>query len=167
MSSLNQLYQDNVRIVYGFFMSKTMHKQTAEDLTSDVFTAAIEHLRNPTKEIEDPQKYIYGIMKITWTQYLRRKHNQPVVSVEDIEDFMQYAVQSIENYKTQSYVDRAAPFIRQLPDKQRQVLELRFMKGFTLSEIANELSKDMNYVKTTQKRGLASLKRLVNEGESV
>jgi RNA polymerase sigma-70 factor (ECF subfamily) len=158
------LYQENVRTVYGFFVAKTFNQSLAEDLTHEVFTTAFEQYRNPAKHIEDKQKYLYGVMKLTWTQYLRRKYQNAEHSVEDIDDFSEYAEETIQAVKEQSIIDRALPYIKQLPDKQQQVMLLRFRDGLSLKEICQQLNCDMNYVKTTQKRGLASLKQLVNEG---
>lgn len=161
MNNVAALYDKHLRTVYGFFMAKTMHRQTAEDLTSDVFMTTLEQLQTKADRIQDPEKYLYGVMKLTWTQYLRRKYDHPVTYVENIEDFSRYVERELETFVGQSLAERAAPYIETLPRQQREVLTLRFLSGMSLSEICTHLGKDMNYVKTTQKRGLASLKLMV------
>lgn len=152
-----------MKTVYGFFMAKTFNTQLSEDLTSDVFVTAFEqfNLSNSEQHINDKEKYIFGVAKITWLKYLRSKYADKVTYVEDIQDFEQYAVQTIQDTKSRSLVDRALPYIEQLPEKQRAVLQLRFRDGLSLKEICEHMDTDMNYVKTTQKRGIASLKRLI------
>lgn len=152
-----------MRTVYGFFMAKTYHRQLAEDLTSEVFTAVFEQL-GYNQNIEDKEKYLYGIMKIVWVRYLRSKYAGPELAVENIEDFAGYAASELQSARERSLIDRALPYIAQLPEHQREVLLLRFRDGLSLKEITAQLGKNMNYVKTTQKRGLASLKRVV-QGE--
>lgn len=158
------LYETHARTVYGFFMAKTFHTQLAEDLTSEVFVTAFEQFRQPNRNIDDKEKYLYGVMKIVWLQYLRRKYAGAEVAVENIEDFAAYAAAEVQATRERSLIDRALPYIAQLPDRQREVLLLRFRDGLSLGEIAAKLGKNMNYVKTTQKRGLASLKKVV-QGE--
>lgn len=160
----SDLYEAHVRTVYGFFMSKTFHRELAEDLTSEVFIAAFEQFGQPNRTIENKEKYLYGIMKIVWTRHLRIKYAQPVDTVENIEDFAGYVVSELQSTRERSLIDRALPYIQQLPEHQREVMLLRFRDGLSLREIATKLNKDMNYVKTTQKRGLASLRKTV-QGE--
>jgi RNA polymerase sigma-70 factor (ECF subfamily) len=47
-----------------------------------------------------------------------------------------------------------------LPDRYRQVLELRFLRGYTLSETASELGISVENVKVTQHRALAKAVQL-------
>lgn len=162
----SELYDAHVRTVYGFFMAKTYHRELAEDLTSEVFTTAFEQFVHPSKQIDDKEKYLYGIMKLVWLQYLRRKYAQPETSVEQIEDFSSYVTSELQVTKERSLIDRALPYIKQLPKSQQVVLLLRFQDGLALAEIAVRLGRNMNYVKTTQRRGIASLKRII-EGERV
>lgn len=162
--SETELYEQNVNKIYGFFMAKTWHKQTAEDLTSAVFLGVFEQIRSG-RSIDDQQKYLYGVMKLTWLQYLRKKYTAiHVLAVEEIDDFSQYVDENMNDITERSIVDRALPYIEQLPSSQREVLLLRYRDGLPLAEICSVLQKNMNYVKTTQRRGFASLKRLVNEG---
>lgn len=159
-----ELYETHVGTVYGFFMAKTFHRQLAEDLTSEVFTTAFAQFRNPARQIDDNEKYLYGVMKLTWLQYLRKKYDQPEAAIEYIDDFGAYAEQELQETRARSLIDRALPYIEKLPKSQRTVLLLRFRDGLKPVQIAVQLGKNMNYVKTTQKRGLASLKRMI-EGE--
>ena len=161
MITINDLYERHMRTVYGFFMVKTMHRQVAEDLTSDVFLRTLEQLESGAASIQDPEKYLYGVMKLTWIGYLRNKYTQPVTHIEHFEDFAQYAAETVEVFLGQQLAERAAPFIAALPEKQRAVLTKRLLEGYSLQEIADSLGKDMNYVKTTQRRGLANLRRAV------
>jgi RNA polymerase sigma-70 factor, ECF subfamily len=158
------LYEAHVRTVYGFFMAKTFHRELAEDLTSEVFLAAFEQFRQPGRVIDDKEKYLYGVMKLVWLRYLRSKYAGAEIAVENIEDFAAYTTAELQTTKDRSLIDRALPYVLQLPERQREVLLLRFRDGLSLREIAATLDKNMNYVKTTQKRGLASLKRVV-QGE--
>lgn len=161
MNQMEKIYAAHMRTVYGFFMVKTMDHQIAEDLTSEVFTKTWEQLQNPQHHILNPEKYLYGVMKLTWTQYLRNKYQKPMLYVDNIEEFEPYVQQSIQDFKSKTLAERARPYIEQLPEKQRQVMVKRFIDGASLKDICDQLGKDMNYVKTTQRRGLAALRKMI------
>ena len=168
-----EFYQHNVQIIHGFFMAKTFDRFLAEDLTSQVFLRTYEQFGNPSLVIGDRQKYLYGVMRLVWLQHLRAKYASLEQSVDDIEaveaavpeEFEEYAVGTIQRTLELSLIERALPYIGRLPEKQRAVMLLRFRDGLALAEICRQLGKDMNYVKTTQRRGLAGLKRMVEGGD--
>jgi len=162
MQIISKLYEEEMRTVYGFFMVKTMNRQKAEDLTGEVFVTTMEQLQ-VKRDIKDPKKYMYGVMKLVWIRHLRQKYDKPVNYIEDIEDFASYTTQEVKNYQDSGLAQKAERYISALPIKQRTVMELRFISGMSLREICNHLDKNMNYVKTTQKRGIASMKKLVND----
>lgn len=160
-----EIFNKHMKYIYGFFMAKTFNQQLSEDLTSDVFMTAIEQFDNDNKSrILDKEKYLYGIAKYVWLKHLRNKYQNLEFGVDNIQDFEQYAIKTINNTVEQSLIERALPYIAQIPEKQRIILLLRFRDGLTLKEICHKTQKDMNYVKTTQKRALSKLKLLV-EGE--
>ena len=77
-------------------------------------------------------------------------------------DFIEYTKQVVvSNEELDKYEDKIKHFTHKLPSKQRRVVEMRFVGRLTLSEIADRLGKNMNYVKVTQRRAIRSLKKLI------
>lgn len=56
-----------------------------------------------------------------------------------------------------------AAAIRRLPDEQRQVVELKFLMGATNAQVAAALGKSEGAVNAKQWRGLAALRRMLEE----
>jgi RNA polymerase sigma-70 factor (sigma-E family) len=54
--------------------------------------------------------------------------------------------------------------MRRLPDRQRDVLVLRYYLDLTDEQIAGDLGLSINTVRSTRRRGLLSLQRLLKEG---
>ena len=48
-----------------------------------------------------------------------------------------------------------------LPEKQKALVQLRLIDKKTPSEISTEIEKDVNYVKTTLKRGYKNLRKYI------
>lgn len=59
-------------------------------------------------------------------------------------------------------VERARLLLDQLTDDQRDALLLRFVAGLTIAETAAALDKPVSAVKALQRRGVASLRRLLD-----
>jgi RNA polymerase sigma factor (sigma-70 family) len=54
--------------------------------------------------------------------------------------------------------------MRRMPDRQRDVLVLRYYLDLTDEQIAGDLGLSINTVRSTRRRGLLSLQRLLKEG---
>ncbi|OGK38175.1 hypothetical protein A3F60_03005, partial [Candidatus Roizmanbacteria bacterium RIFCSPHIGHO2_12_FULL_39_8] len=139
--------------------SKLLNKRIAEDLTSDVFTIFVKHIRE-NKPIDNIQAYLFGIAKNVFFMHLRKKYKEPVISYSEIYDFSAYVLASHEA-KNKDFMETLKQYLPQLPEKQRIIITMRLIDKKSLSEIARELGKDMNYVKTTQKRAIHTLRKLI------
>ena len=166
---LETFYDEHVDKVYKFFYVKCLDKATAEDLTSDTFIAFMEQCR--TQAIDNHKKYLYGIMRNTWLQFLRNKYREALTDIENIEDFASHVEINIEGFdEAENVGNRLLPFINSLPTKQRDILVKKLIEEKTTQEIADEIGKDKNYVKTTYHRALTTLRTKLSQpylGESL
>lgn len=167
-SELEQIYNQHFRKIYRFFYYKILSREVAEDLTSDTFMNFVEILQNKDRsEVIDPVKYLYGIAKLTLVKHLKEKYSSiqsiPIESEADFGGYVDTFLEDVDNSPTPE--DLAMKYINELPEKQRLVITLRLIEKNSLKEICEILNKDMNYVKTTQKRGISNLKLLFAAGE--
>lgn len=156
--NLEQFYSAHVDKIYKYFYIQSLDTHTAEDLTSQTFVAFME--RGTTIQ-RDKTKYLYGIMRHVWADYLRQKYKQSLQSIEEIEDFESHIESLVDRYEKISYVERAQGYIDCLPEKQRIVAKLRFIEERSVKEVAEILGKTSLYVKTTQHRATRNLKRML------
>lgn len=162
---IKDFYNENFERIYKFFYFKTLSKELAEDLTQDTFISFVKIVKDQ-KDIENLRAFLYGIAKNIFLRYLKDKYRGGIPFSEFERDFENYAEEYVENIQNKKTLEeRASEFIKYLPPKQRLVIQLRFIEKLGLKEIAEKLNKDMNYVKTTQKRGIANLKRYVELGD--
>lgn len=159
---IEEIYDQYIDKVYGFFYYKTLNKQMSEDLTSDTFVIFMEKFNDEDVLIDDNKKYLYGVMRNVWLRYLQKKYKEAAVEIENIDDFSGHVEQTLYQEDLKDDKDRLRELIKQLPDKQQQVIKMRFIDELSLQEICNSLGKNMNYVKTTQKRGFKTMTRIID-----
>ncbi|MEP7103978.1 MAG: RNA polymerase sigma factor [Candidatus Dojkabacteria bacterium] len=158
-NDLSLIYDSHFDRIYKFFYYKTLNKNIAEDLTSETFLTFVK-LLNEHKQVDNITAFLYGVGKNIFMQYLRKKYQEGIPFSALDENFEEYAaevVRTAENEETPE--EKLLKILDQIPSKQREVIRLRFIEKLGLEEIAQKLGKDMNYVKTTQKRGLKSIRQ--------
>lgn len=162
---ISEFYSENFERIYKFFYFKTLSKEIAEDLTSETFITFVNIVKEQSS-VENLRAFLYGIAKNIFLKYLKDKYRSGIPFSEFERDFENYADKYVENIEEKKTLEEVAlEFIKYLPPKQKLVIHLRFIDKLTLKEISEKLNKDMNYVKTTQKRGIANLKRYVEIGD--
>lgn len=154
-------YNENFERIYKFFYYKTLSKEISEDLTSETFITFVKIIKDQ-KEIQNLKFFLYGIAKNIFLKYLKDKYRAGIPFSEFERDFENQAEKFVKNMeKIETLEERVLPYIEKLPPKQMQIMHMRFIEKLNLKDICQKLGKDMNYVKTTQKRGIANLKKLV------
>lgn len=158
---IDDIYQKHFRSVYKFFYFKSFDQNIAEDLTSQTFLIMVEKMYDPDHTITNHKKFLYGIMRNVWLRNLQDKYRRQEQFVADIEDFECYVIDELNHEAKTSDEERVKHYIDQLPSSQKRVMELRLLQRHSLSEICTILGKNMNYVKTTQKRAIKNLQILL------
>jgi len=156
---IGEIYEENFDKLYKFFYYKVLSKDIAEDLTSETFLAFADIIKNSVN-IEKPSHFLFGVAKNIFLRYLKDKYRQGIPFTDMGENFEEYCSSFVEEKSSdeETVEEKLLKYIKYIPDKQQVILKLRFIENLSLKEICNKLNKNMNYVKTMQKRGLRSLR---------
>lgn len=148
------LYRKYVKSVYGFVYSKTGSREDSEDLTSEIWISILKSLPNFSAD-STFKTWILAISKHKILDYYRKKYNiNKLPLTEDI--FI--AKEFDEEDETHQKDSKIKDILNQLPEKYSQVLELRFLKGYSTKEIAREMGLSIENVKVIQYRALQKAK---------
>lgn len=83
---LEQLYEDNYKIVYGYLFSLSKNEAVSEDLTSSTFLKAFAKISTFKGECKI-STWLCQIAKNEYLQWLRKqKHTEPIENCIDIPD---------------------------------------------------------------------------------
>lgn len=162
--SLEDLYLLHYDRIYSYLHLKLGNQHDAEDLTTQTFLRMIEAL---------PKFQWRSLPFSAWL--FRIAHNLAVdrfraASRYQLQDEVpeppaHAAPRSAEDEASHSLGRQSMlDMIEGLSDDQRQVLTLKFVYGFTNSEVSGILQKSEGAVKSLQHRALVSLQKSMSEG---
>lgn len=155
-----KLYDCYVNRIYRFIFFKVGTQEDAEDITSEVFLKAWEYINTTDKKIENFNALIYRVARNSVIDHYRnRKIN---VSTDDEENLIQIqdkqnTVEEVEAKLDKSHIEK---LLGQLKEVYRDVLLLRYIEEYSISEIANITGKSKANVRVLLHRGVQALKEI-------
>jgi RNA polymerase sigma-70 factor, ECF subfamily len=154
------LYEIHFERVYAYIVRRVRDRDTAEDLTSEVFHKAIENLPRYEWRGIPFSAWLFKIAGNAITDRAKRGAKE-LLSFEDPPDQMtETTLEEIE--------DRARLFrhVDRLATDQRRVIFQRFVEQRSIREIAQQLGRSEGAIKQLQFRALQKL-RTQMEGANV
>ncbi|MCV7010934.1 RNA polymerase sigma factor [Mycolicibacterium madagascariense] len=142
------VYQDNVTWVYRTLYARVGNRADAEDLTAEVFLAALGPLRLSASAAE-VRAYLRATARTVLAAHWRATLGREITLIEDLDVT---APDSEDAISTAPH--RAAAALAALPDHYRQILELRFLQGRSIKDSAAELGISVANAKVLQHRAL-------------
>jgi RNA polymerase sigma factor (sigma-70 family) len=146
------VYRDNIDRLYRLMYSRVGNRPDAEDLTSEVFSTALVPLRLAASKGE-VRSYLLTTAQTVLASHWRRTLGAPVTSIDPVADMDSLA----EPSKVEDPSDapqRAHAILAALPDRYRQILELRFLEACTIKEAALVMNVSVSNAKVLQHRAL-------------
>jgi RNA polymerase sigma-70 factor (ECF subfamily) len=134
------IYVDNVQRIYRLMYSRVGNRSDAEDLTSQVFLAALGPLR-ATASVGEVRAYLTATARTVLAEHWRRTLGQELTDIDpDRIDLADYdAPRQAAPASAPGTRERAERILAALPERYRQILELRFLRGRTIRQAAGEL----------------------------
>jgi RNA polymerase sigma-70 factor (ECF subfamily) len=135
----------------------------AEDLTSEVFLAAFRALPPATRCAEQFRGLLFRIAHRRYVDWVRDRVRRGNPVPYDTALDKRAAPSAEECAAERLGSERALALLSSLTPDQRQVVSLRVLGDLTLQQTAEVLGRDVGTVKSLQHRGLARLRRSVEQ----
>tara|TARA_B110000263_G_C15193938_1_gene457383 strand:- start:439 stop:963 length:525 start_codon:yes stop_codon:yes gene_type:complete len=157
--AFDQLVQNNVNNVFGFFMKVTRNEMTAEDLAQDVFMKLYKNLKN-FRHDSNFSTYLYRINTNTVNSWITRNKWKNLLHLDQAPDRGEYdQVNEVEWERKELWAS-----ISKLPKKQREVVILRLTNELSFREVSNITGMKEGTAKVNFHHALKKLKEdLINE----
>jgi RNA polymerase sigma-70 factor (ECF subfamily) len=156
LALLGDLYNRYMDLVYGVCLKYLKEPEDAQDAVMAIFEELVSKLKQ--HQVENFRSWLYTLAKNHCLMKLRQQKKLPVGKIP--EEFMQ----SDENGHLQNVLAREENFrqleecLEQLTDKQRQVIELFYLKEKCYNEISAETGIEWNSVRSYIQNGRRNLK---------
>jgi RNA polymerase sigma-70 factor (ECF subfamily) len=156
-----RVYMDNVVAVYRLVYRAVGSRHDAEDLTEEVFLAALPRLELPAP-VASIRAYLSATVRTVVADHWRRHYAAPP-TVSFVDEIGVEAVAEVESGKAQGQVQRV---LARLPERFRQILELRFLRGFSVGQAAAEMGVTAGNARVLQHRALRRAAELAGDPEA-
>ena len=141
------VYSDNATWVYRTLFARVGNRTDAEDLTAEVFLAALRPLR-VSASVREVRSYLVTTARTVLADHWRRTLGRELTTLdEDVAELV----------RDEGGVDRmsdVARILAELPENYRAVLRLRYLLGHSLKEAAGAMGVTVGNAKVLQHRAL-------------
>ncbi len=143
-----ELYELHFDRIYAYVARRVRDRGCAEDVTSEVFHQALAHLQNYEWRGAAFATWLYRIAANAIIDSAARTARKGQFETDPLTDA------GIEEAEQSASVFR---LVRELPEDQRRVLEMRFVEDRSIREVADAMGRSEGAVKQLQLRAIEAL----------
>ena len=143
------VYRDNVRRIYRMMFEKVGNRYDAEDLTEEVFLAAMRPLRMSVS-VGEIRSYLLSVARTVLAAHWRHTLGRQVTTLDDETVLSAFVEQPTDGVTPR----QVSAILTELPERYRRILELRFLASYTAKDAAAEMGITVGHAKVLQHRAL-------------
>jgi RNA polymerase sigma factor (sigma-70 family) len=159
--ALAELYDRFGRPAYGLALRIVRDEALAEDAVQDAFLTVWRSASRFVPERGKASTWILTLVHRRAVDLVRREQRRRADSLDAAPEQGGGSVDEEAWLRLQR--ERVQEALRQLPDQQREALELAYYGGFSQSELAERLGQPLGTIKSRMFSGLARLRELLGE----
>jgi RNA polymerase sigma factor (sigma-70 family) len=159
--ALAELYDRFGRVAYGLALRVLRDEKLAEDAVQEAFLAAWRNADRFVPERGRASTWLLTFVHRRAVDLVRREDRRRAEPLPEGLDTM--GADAVEDAWLRFERERVQAALRQLPDQQREALELAYYGGFSQSELAERLGQPVGTIKSRMFTGLARLRELLGE----
>src|SRR4051794_36673064 len=161
-TALAELYDRFGRLAYGLALRVLRDERLAEDAVQEAFLAAWRNADRFMPERGKASNWLLTFVHRRAVDLVRREDRRRAEPLaETVEPTPSESAE--EDAWLRFERERVQAALRQLPDQQREALELAYYGGFSQSELAERLGQPVGTIKSRMFTGLARLRELLAE----
>ena len=159
-SGFTDVYRDHLDRVYAYIRYRVASTQEAEDLTGDVFEAAFRQFHEFDSQRASHLTWLLGIARNRLSSHYRRQRLRGFFKLsEDIVHDTDLEGDAVEHAE----VLEVRRLLRGLPDRDREIIALKFGAGLNNREISRMIGISESNVGTLLYRAVGRLRKEMQE----
>ncbi len=160
-AALAELYDRHGRVAYGLALRIVRDPALAEDAVQEAFLAVWRSAARFVPERAKATTWILTLVHRRAVDVVRRENRR---RAEELDEKLPAETEAPDEAAWLALRrDRVREALRQLPDSQREALELAYFGGFTQAELSERLGEPLGTIKSRMFNGLARLRDLLGE----
>ena len=171
MDSMEDIYRDHAKTVYGFLLTRVRDSDTAEELTQETFYRAVKQIKT-FKGDSSVSTWLCGIARNVWLEYVKgQKKRQDMDSLAGITDGdgrfgAKGSCGSAEEAHMAEWENmQILKALHRLKEPVRETLYLRLIGNLTFKQIGEIMGRSENWARVTFYRGKELIIKEVKKDE--
>ena len=149
------IYNQFFEKIYRFVFFRVSHKETAEDITEDVFIKAFSSLTSLSEDAAF-EGWLYQIARNKIIDHYRSR--KKTLDISEFENTLEYDSNIVDSINLDFDQKALLKAIEQLKPDEQQIIKLRFFEDLDTETSAQILKKSAGAVRVLQHRSIAKLK---------
>ncbi len=159
------MYRAYATDLQRYIYSKVGDPFLAEDLTSTVFLKALRWLREDQSE-ESARGWLYATARSSIVDSWQTSGQHETLALNGIEDQLIPQMENADFVQQQAEI-RVQHLLSRLSERERKVLTLRYLQGYSAAEIAQALGTNAGHIRVLQLRALKHAAQLERQERNV
>jgi RNA polymerase sigma-70 factor (ECF subfamily) len=161
--ALGALYDRHAQLAYGVARRLLRDAQLAEDAVQEGFVNVWRQASSFRPERSRAASWILMLVHRRAVDLVRREERRRADAIDERAELVADAANTEETALSHLERELAAKMLAQLPDQQREVLELAFWGGYSQSELADRLGVPLGTIKSRMFNGMARVRALMED----
>jgi RNA polymerase sigma-70 factor (ECF subfamily) len=171
-TALSTLVKRHESKIFGFIYSKVLDRDISDDIFQDTFIKVIKTLKSNSYNEEG--KFLPWVMRIAHNliiDHFRKTKKMPMY--RETEEFSIFSIMSdnspnIENKIITDQVEKdLIKLLKELPDDQREVVEMRIYQDLSFKEISESTGVSINTALGRMRYALINLRRIIDKNQII
>jgi RNA polymerase sigma factor (sigma-70 family) len=160
-SALGELYDRIGGLAYGLAYRVLRDEALAEDAVQEAFLGLWRSAGSFVPERAKASTWVLTLVHRRAVDLVRREQRRRAETLDQSEEPVTESAE--DNAWLRFERERVQAALAQLPDPQREAIELAYYGGFTQSELAERLGQPIGTIKSRMFSGLARLRELLDD----
>jgi RNA polymerase sigma-70 factor (ECF subfamily) len=156
---IDKLCSNTWNELYRFIYYKVQNREEAQDITQETYVRAISYLQRNNVKVSNIVAYLKAIaLNIIRDHWRMKKRRGYYYNIEDVSP-EQIAEEDFSDFIHERAIIEKA--MKLLTEEQQQVLTLRIIEGYSVSETAERMKRKEGYVRVLQFRAIKALTKIL------
>lgn len=160
--AFGKIYDEYVDQIFRYIYYKVGNFAEAQDLTGQTFLKAFENIGSYEFRDVAFSSWLYRISHNLVVDFFRRESKRESIPIEEHPPTPANTGNPVETVMADLDSERLYKALQKLTHNQREVIILKFIDNMSNSAVAEIMGISVGAVKSTQKRGLLALNRIIS-----